>query len=236
MTHFPPLYLLTTFYNIRPSTIWVSLLVDIGAAYVPFKLLRQRSPYHSTSDAPKGTVANRSVIADSGVRLSTTVLGALVYAVTLFISFKTPFFRLTLARDFTGLRDLSAVYEPAIPALVIATVVLGAAASLFVFTPALGARPDATDNAIDSFDPEHATFSETLMFNIWGWHTRTRTLLKRTLTLAVMTGLNTWLQLFVTVEGTEAFGSAIWAAPWAISALVAGAGFWWSGDVEGLQN
>lgn len=208
----------------------------MGAAYIPFKLLRPRSPYHSTSNAPKGTVSNRSVIADSSVRFLTTVLGALVYAVTLSITFKTSSFRLTLARDFPGLRDLSAAYEPAIPALVLATAVLGAAASLFIFTPALGARPDTTDDAIDNFNPEHATFSETVAFNLWGWHTRTRTLLKRTLTLAVMTGLNTWLQLFVTIEGTEAFGSAVWAAPWAVSALVAGVGFWWCGDVEGVQN
>ena len=216
--------------------MWSSLLIEMGAAFIPFWLLRDRYPYHATSKAPKGTIANRSIISDSGVRFLTTVLGALVYAVTLFIGFKTSSFRLTLARDFTGLRDLSAAYEPAIPALVIATICLGYASSLFIFTPALGARPDAQDDAIDKFDPEQASFTETLMFNIWGWHTRTRTLLKRTMTLAAMTGLNTWLQLVVTVEGTEAFGSAVWAAPWAISALVAGATFWWSGDVEGVSN
>ena len=176
------------------------------------------------------------MITDSGVRFFTAVLGTLIYAVGLFISFKTSSFRLVLARDFTGLRSLSAAYEPAIPGLVIATMVLGAASSLFMFTPAIGAKRDDYDDAIDAFNPEEATFSETLAYNIWGWHTRTRTLMKRTLTLAAMTALNTCLQLVVTVEGTDVYGSAVWTTPWVLSALVAGASFWWSGDVEGISN
>jgi len=46
--------------------------------------------------------------------------------------------------------------------------------------------------------------------------------MKRTATLMFVSGVNTFVQVFVTIEGVEAPGAAAYAAVWVVAALVAG--------------
>lgn len=234
LSHAPHLYLLTSFYRIRPTTALTCLVIDTLSTYIPFRLLRDPSATHRRV-TPKGTVANRSLINDSSVRIYTSLLAAAIYGVVVFGSFGS-WLPVYLVVHFDGLRDISAAHTAALPKLIALSLPVGYAAREFIFTPATGSRPDSYDDQIASFDPETASLAETLLYNLWGYSKRTRTLIKRTLTLAASTGFHNWLQTYVAIEGAESSGAAGWSAVWALAAVVTGAAFWWVGDVEGISN
>ena len=234
LSHMPHLYLLTTFYGIRPTTMISCLTIDILTTYLPFRLLREVSPTH-TLEAPKGLVSNRSVINDLSVRAYTTVLAAGIYGVVVFGSFGT-WLPVYLVIHFDGIRDISAAHSAALPFLIASFLPIGYAAREFLFTAATGAKPDAYDKELARFNAATATLGETIMYNLFGYSKRTRTLVKRTATVAITAGLHTWLQTYVAIEGAEALGAAGWSGVWAIAAALTGAAYWWVGDVEGMSN
>ena len=231
----PHLYLLTTFYGIRPTTMASCLFIDVLTTYLPFRLLREESPTHSVEASKKGLVSNRSVINDLTVRIYTAFLAAGIYAVVVFGSFGT-WLPVYLVTHFDGIRDISAAHSAALPFLIVSFVPTGYAAREFLFTAATGAKPDAYDKELARFNPTTATLSETIMYNLWGYSKRTRTLIIRTATVAIAGGLHTWLQTFVAIEGAEGFGAAGWSLVWAVGAALTGAAYWWVGDVEGISN
>jgi len=234
LSHLPPLYLLTTFYSIRPSTVVTSLAIDLATTYIPFRLLRPLSATHNLH-APKRSVANRSIINDLPVRALTTLLAAGIYGVAMYSSFYT-WLPVHLVLHFDGLRDISAAHTAALPFLIASFLPVGYAAREFLFTPATGARLDLGDIRARAFNPATATLGETIRYNLWGYSKRTRVLIKRTATLIAVSGFNTWLQTYVTVEGAEGYGAAGWSAIWATAAALTGLVYLWVGDVEGATN
>lgn len=234
LSHMPYLYLLTTFYAVRPTTLWLGLLVDIVSTYLPFSLLRDSSPIHR-SEASKREVANRSILNDLNIKLYTSFLAAAVYGVVIYGSFRTwlPGF---LIVHFEGLKDLSGAYEAALPGVTVGFLTSGYAAQSFLFRPALGAKPDAHDMQMAEFDAESATLGQTIWYNVWGYSKRSRTLIKRTAILVLASAMQTGLRTYITIEGVEPIGAAGWAAMWASAATLVGAVFWWVGDVEGVSN
>ncbi|KAL8773050.1 MAG: hypothetical protein Q9209_002070 [Squamulea sp. 1 TL-2023] len=234
LSHMPYLYLLTTFYAVRPTTMWLGLLVDVVSTYLPFSLLRDSSPIHR-SEASKGEVANRSILNDLNIKVYTSFLAAAVYGVVIYGSFRTwlPGF---LIIHFEGLKDLSGAYEAALPGVTIGFLVSGYAAQSFLFMPALGAKPDAHDMQMAEFDPETATLGQTIWYNVWGYSKRSRTLIKRTATLVLASAMQTGLRTYITIEGVEPTGAAGWAGMWAAAATLVGTVLWWVGDVEGVSN
>ena len=99
------------------------------------------------------------------------------------------------------------------------TLLLGLAAKSFVFTPA-AAAPGAK---VSSFNPESATLGETFWYNVWGYSERTKTVITRTLALMLVSGVNTFVQSFVTVEGVEMMGAVAYSGVWVVAAGVTGA-------------
>lgn len=234
ISHLPPVYLLTSFYGIRPTTLLASLSIDILATYIPFRLLRPILATHAT-DAPRGAISNRSIISDLPVQIFTSALGASVYAAVLYSSYLT-WLPSHLAVHFDGLRDISAAYAGQFPKLCLTFVPVGIATKVFLFTPSTGAKADLGDIKNTAFNPATATLGETVYQNFWGYSKRTRTLIKRTLTLAAVSYLNTWLQVSVTVEGTESQGAAGWACVWATAAIITGFAYLWVGNIEEVTN
>lgn len=230
----PYLYLLTTFYAVRPTTMWLGICIDVLSTYLPFTLLRDSSPVHK-SEVSKDQVANRSILNDLQIQFYTSFLAAAVYGLVVFASFRgwLPEY---LIVHFEGLRDLSGAHEAALPFLTLGFTLSGYAAQSFLFVPALGAKPDVHDMHMAEFDPETATLSETVWYNIWGYSKRSRTLIKRTATLAFASAMQTGLRTYITVNGVEFAGAAGWAAMWASAALLVGGVFWWVGNVEGVSN
>ncbi|KAL8719220.1 MAG: hypothetical protein Q9225_003747 [Loekoesia sp. 1 TL-2023] len=234
LSHMPYLYLLTTFYAVRPTTMWVGISIDVLSTYLPFTLLRDSSPIHQ-SDVPKSQVANRSILNDLPIKLYTSVLAAAVYGLVVYGSFRgwLPEY---LIVHFEGLKDLSGAHEAALPFVTAGFIASGYAAQSFLFMPALGAKPDAHDLKMAEFDPETATLGQTIWYNVWGYSKRSRTLIKRTATLALASAMQTGLRTYITVEGVELAGAAGWAAMWAAAAMLVGGVFWWVGDVDGVSN
>jgi len=234
LAHGPPLYLLTTFYAIRPSTLLLSLGIDMLCTYVPFRLFRPLLPMH-TADAPKGAVSNRSIINDWEVSIYNSVLAAGIYGVVVYGSFIT-WLPVHLVTHFNGIRDISAAHEATLPILMASFIPMGIAAKSFLFTPATGAARNLNDIKASAFNPETATLAETIGYNLWGYSKRTRILIKRTATLATVCFLNTWLQVAATIEGAEVLGAIGWASVWATAAILTGTTFWWVGHVDGVSN
>ncbi|KAL9603244.1 MAG: hypothetical protein Q9219_001265 [cf. Caloplaca sp. 3 TL-2023] len=234
LSHMPYLYLLTTFYAVRPTTMWVGISIDVLSMYIPFTLLRDHSPIHQ-SELSKGQVANRSILNDVSVRISTSVLAAAVYGLVVYGSFRG-WLPKYLILHFEGLKDLSGAHEAALPFITAGFILSGYAAQSFLFMPALGAQPDVHDMHMAEFDPETATLGQTIWYNVWGYSKRSRTLIKRTATLALASAMQTGLRTYITVEGVELAGAAGWAAMWAAAAVLIGGVFWWVGDVDGISN
>jgi hypothetical protein len=88
LTHAPPLSLLNTFYNIRPTVAIGHLLIDVLALAIPLRLLRPLSPVHTTHP-PKNSVSNRGILTDSPTALSTALLATSIYALTLYAAYST---------------------------------------------------------------------------------------------------------------------------------------------------
>ena len=229
LSHVPYHYFLVTFYLIRPTTSTACIAIDTAAAFLPFYTLKVSSSIHSIK-TPKGVAANRSVINDYQVQIFTSLLATGIYAVVVFGSY-TSWLPVYLVTHFDGIRDISTLHNNNFPYIIASYLPIGFAAKMFLFTPSEAAKPDSHDKEIAKFNPETATLSETVIFNLWGYSKRTRTLMKRTATLAAVSGLHTYLQTYVSLEGTEALGAAGWSSVWALAATVTGAVYCWVGDV-----
>jgi hypothetical protein len=72
------------------------------------------------------------------------------------------------------------------------------------------------------FDPENATLGETIWWNLWGWSEKTKIVIKRTATLMLVTGVNTFVQTYITIEGVEALGALAYSAVWVVAAAICG--------------
>lgn len=168
-------------------------------------------------------------------RLLTTLLAAGIYSVVLYASYST-WLPTHLVVHFNGLPTIAPAHKAALPLLIGTLLPLGYAAREFLFAPATGARLNLADIRARAFNPATATLAETLRYNLWGYSKRTRELIKRTATLVAVSGFNTWLQTYVTVEGVESVGAAGWAAVWAAAAGATGLAYAWVGDVEGVTN
>lgn len=234
LSHSPHLYLLGAFYNISPITIITCLAVDSITAYVPLSLLRNTLPTHRWK-APRGTVADRIVINDLPARLLVSLLAAAIYGLAVLGSFAS-WLPVYLVIHFDGIRDISAAHNANLPLLISLFLPIGAAAGEFLFRASQGTKPDAHDVQTASFNPETASLSQTVAYNLWGFSARTRALIKRTATVVVITGLHTWLQTYVAIEGVEAYGAAGWSAVWSSAAALTGLVFWWVGNVENTNR
>ena len=229
LAHLPYHFFLTGFYKIRPTTAVICLLVDLIAISVPFYFLRNSNVSHKMKP-PENSVANRSVITDLQVQLLTSLLASGVYAIIVLGSFKTwaPSFFVT---HFEGIKDISSTYNSQFVLLCAAFLPTGFAAKTFLFTPSTAAKPDSYDDKVAAFDPETATLGETLLHNIFGHSHGVRILARRSLTLAAVVGIHTWLHTYLVVDGAEGFGAVGWSSIWVLAALSTGLSFGWVENV-----
>lgn len=199
----PPLYLLATFYNVRFSSVATSLLIDVLTTYIPFRLLRPLSLAHAASSSelsPK--VPNREVVTDVSIQTITTLLSSAIYSVVLYGAYAT-YLPTYLVTYFEGLQTIEAAHQATPISLIPVTLLLGLACKSFVFTPAAAAAPSLADSRAKAFNPASATLGETFWKNIGGYSRRTKIVAQRTLVLMLVSGVNTFVQSYVVVEGVE---------------------------------
>ncbi|KAG7008669.1 hypothetical protein G7Y79_00004g012530 [Physcia stellaris] len=223
LSHMPYYQLLRIFYAVRPTTVINNMAIDMLSVYIPLVFLRPNSVTHDAT-APKSAVSNRSIINDLTVQGLTSLLATGIYGLVLYASLVS-WLPLYIVTHFDGVRSLQGAHEAAYPFVALGVVPLGFAAKAFIFTPAMGGRPDSRDARNAAFNPATASFWETIKYNVWGHSKRTRILIQRTTTLIAFTGLYTWLQTYFVVEGAEFFGAAGWSGVWALAASLTGIAF-----------
>ncbi|KAI0002830.1 hypothetical protein F4779DRAFT_113912 [Xylariaceae sp. FL0662B] len=219
LSHGPPLYLLYAFYETPASALLLTLAIEIVATYVPFRLLRPLSTAHS---AP-GTVPNAEIVTDRPIALLTTLLAGAIYSVTLFFAYATYLPRF-LVVYFNGLPSIASAHETTYVGLLPVTLVLGFAARAFIFTPVEATGRTPADARNEAFDPVRASLAETVRWNVWGWPAQTKVAMQRTALLVLVTGVNTFLQTRLTIQGVETAGAAAWGSVWVLASAITGLG------------
>ncbi|KAI5926567.1 hypothetical protein F4810DRAFT_707656 [Camillea tinctor] len=228
LSHGPPLYLLFAHYDIHPGALLLTLAIETVASYVPFRLLRPLSTAHANPTA----VPNAEIVSDRSITLLTTLLAGAIYSVSLALAYAT-FLPTRLIVHFAGLPSLARAHEPYFvsPALIPLALALGFAAQVLIFAPAEATGPTDEDARNARFDPVEATLGETVRWNIWGWTSQTKVVVKRTALLVLVTGTNTFLQTYLTIRGVEVEGAAAWSGVWALAAAATGLGLGAVGSV-----
>lgn len=160
----------------------------------------------------------------------TTILAAGIYSVALSIAYAT-YLPVALVTYFNNIPSIAAAHSSTPITLLPFTLVLGLAARSFIFTPATASTPSLTDTKAVVFNPVTATLAETFEHNFWNYSLRTKIVIKRTATLMLVSGINTFVQVSVTIEGVEAPGAASYASVWVAGALVVGLSLGFVGNV-----
>jgi hypothetical protein len=210
------LYLLGTFYNIRTTTVLSSLLIDSIATYVPFRLLRPLSPAHAASSR-HGTVPNRDIVTDYQIQTITTLLAAAIYSVTLYAAYAS-YLPMYLVTYYYGIPSIAAAHAATPISLLPMTLAFGLAAKSFIFTPAAA----VSSTKVAPLDAESASLSETFWYNVWGYSKRSKVVISRTAALMLISGINTFVQTWVTLEGVEATGAAAYSGIWVLASGITG--------------
>lgn len=232
LTSTPNGLLLSLFYSIRPTTILLTTVANIISITAPFVLMRGLSPVHAPHLAAKGSVRNRSIIADPWTTTATSLLATAIFAVLLELSFAT-FLPVHLITHFTGVRDLTVTHRGAagLPSLLAALVPAGYAARDFLFVSSTGAPPAAD---VYVFEPATSGFRQHVYHNAWGWYSpRQKELIRRSTVLAVMMVGETMVQTWGTIKGVDFWGAVCYAAIWGVGVAVVGAVFDWVGEPSG---
>lgn len=214
--------MLASFYEVRPTAVITSLVIDSLTTYIPFRLLRPLSLAHSASTSKHSVpVPNSEIVTSADIQIYTTILAAVIYAVTLSISYSA-FLPIYLVTYFEGIPSIAAAHSPSWIGILPVTLILGLAAKSFIFTPAVTSAPSIADAKGAAFNPATATLGDTFWHNTWGFSSRAKVVIKRTATLMLVTGVNTFIQTFVTIEGVEAPGAAVYSAVWVVAAGITG--------------
>ncbi|KAK3654391.1 hypothetical protein LTR56_004021 [Elasticomyces elasticus] len=233
LCNLPLYFLLTTFYGVDAISASIILSIDVVAIAIPFALLRPLNHAHEHGKDPNQQVANdRLIFALVGM------LGASIYSIVIYTSLYT-WLPVYLITHFDTIRSVQRAHDASVPLLLLSFIPLGWATSQFLFTPSIGSRgnPGLTDPKIypekTDFDPETATFGETLAFNLGfkgGFTKRAEVLVKRSAVLIVCSVANTFTRTLLTVDGTEPFGAAGWAGVWGLAALLTSVAYGFVGN------
>nr|POE80170.1 hypothetical protein CFP56_79540 [Quercus suber] len=225
----PYYFLLSAFYGVHYSTTVVALTIDVVAAALPLALLGFRNHPHDTT---KPRTENQVVAQDWSINGLISLLGAAVFSIAVYSGFYT-WLPSYLIVHFDGLRSLEYAHESSLPLIVLLFFPIGAAVTQFLFVPAVGTagNPGLTDLAVHPdkapFDPENASFAQTLAYNVGFGHAskRAEVLAKRTAVLVACTSVSTFVRVLFALEGTEVTGAAGWAALWGSACALTGLAF-----------
>ena len=160
---------------------------------------------------------NRDILTDFSVKTYTTLLAASIYSVTLYTAYVS-YLPVYLVTYFEGIPSVAAAHAAKPITLMPLGLTLGLAAKSFIFTPAAA----ASGIPAPPLDTEGATLGETFWYNVWGYSRRTKVLIMRTAVLMLISGVNTFVQTFITLQGVEAIGAAGYSAVWVLASGITG--------------
>ena len=153
-------------------------------------------------------------------RAYTSLLAAAIYSVTLYAAYAS-YLPVYLVTYFGNIPSVAAAHVATPITLLPLALAFGLAARSFIFTPAVA----VSSKKVEPLDPVAASLSETFWYNVWGFSERTRVVIKRTATLMLVSGVNTYVQTFVTLEGVESAGAVGYSAVWVLASALTGLAF-----------
>lgn len=235
LTHLPTYFLLSAFYNVRPTSALASYAITILSIVIPFALLRRVASVHDLYHASSSAVANRSILQDRLTTTFTTLLAAAIYSVVLYASYAS-WLPAQLVVHFESIPDVSAAHAgPAgLPALFLTMIFAGYAAHDFLFVSSTG-HPEPSPDKTAPVNREGEYLVQALYRKTWcQLSTKTRILVSRTLILASAVLLNTTVQVAGTIQRVSVQGALTWGALWAVATLAVGATYGWVEAVDGV--
>jgi len=167
-------------------------------------------------------VPNKEILTSTSIQVYTTLLASGIYSVALFTAYVS-FLPVYLVTYFTNIKTIAAAHSATPITLFPETIILGLAAKAFIFSPAVATVPSKKA----TLNPETATLLETFLYNVWGYEKRTKVVVQRTVTLMLVSGMNTFVETFVAIEGVEARGAIVFAGVWVVANGMAGVALGW---------
>ncbi|EFQ98102.1 hypothetical protein MGYG_01140 [Nannizzia gypsea CBS 118893] len=244
LIHLPAYSLLLNFYNIRPTTIITVATITVLSCTIPFSYFRPLGPAHSGSPA-----ASRAILADRLTTAYTTVASTLVYTILIYLSFVT-WLPTHLVTYFTGLPDISAAHAgpKGFVSLFLSLLPAGYGARDLLFVASASQPPEqkaelkttrrqlrSSDSRKDEEEQGEESCIASLYKKAWlGLSPSLRTLISRSVVLAIMTLANTFVQLAGTISGVEPKGALGWGSIWSIATLSNAVLYGWIQEASGL--
>lgn len=164
---------------------------------------------------------NRDIVTDLPIQLLTATLAAGIYGVALYAAFRS-YLSIALVKYFNDLPSIEAAHVATPLPLIPVTFIFGLAARSFIFTPAIAAPPTGLDGTSAASSLGISRWTRHVEHRLSDYSPRTRIVMKRTVTLMLITGINTFLHAYVTLQGVEAVGAAAYASVWVLAAFVSG--------------
>ncbi|GAB7358237.1 hypothetical protein MBLNU230_g0388t1 [Neophaeotheca triangularis] len=235
LAHLPYYFLITSFYTISLQDAAIAFAIEVFSVTLPFRLLRGVNQSHDPAYPDDTSAPNRALASDKSIVALVTILGASIQSIVIYSSFYT-WLPTHLILHFDGLRSLARAHEDSLILLVRSFLPTGLAAMAFLFAPTIGApqNPGRTKPKDMRFNPETATFMETLVYNLGlgehGLTHRAEILTKRTAVLAFSVFANTVVRTYSTIEGTDLVGSLGYASVWSVTSLLMGVAYAWVSD------
>lgn len=159
---------------------------------------------------------NREIVTDFPIQTLTTILAAGIYSVALSMAYAS-YLPIALVTYFNNIPSIAAAHNSTPITLLPFTLILGLAVRSFIFIPAIASSPSLGDAKAVEYNQ-----MASLGYHFWNYSPRTKVVIKRTATLMFISGINTFLQVVVTIEGVEARGAVAYASVWAGAALLSG--------------
>lgn len=232
------------FYNVRPTAVAATFLIEVISKTVPFVILRGPNSVHALSSprAAKG-VSNVGILQDRVTALYTSIAAAATYTIVLSLGFST-LLPVHLVTHFEGIPDIRLVHSglQGLPSVFLQLALGGYAAYDLLFVSSAGwpATPTSTANDDDTENDEGKDRDGEYLIKSLYSHTwarlspKSKILASRTLILATMTLVNTIIQVSGTIAGVDLPGSAGWGALWTTAVLAVGGLFAWIEAVPGV--
>lgn len=236
ITNFQTFYLLSAFYNVRPTTIVVSYFTSTLALVPPMMFLRGRAAVHNLRRASPESVPNRIILQDYISWMLNIILTSAILILCLYVSYAT-WIPTHLTAHFESIKDVRP--EHAIPAglplLFLAVLLLGWRLYDFLFVSSIGAPVELKHEPSAGHRGLFYRFFSAAYQHTWGaLSSKTKVLITRTVSLAAMVVLHTTVQLAGTIKGIDIEGAAGWGGVWAFAILVTGLVYHWVQGVEGV--
>lgn len=131
---------------------------------------------------------------------------------------------------FGNLSTVEPAYNATHTTVLPVTLLFGIAASAFLFPSFATTGKTKDDDKVRQFDPVDASLGQTVWWNVWGYTTKTKVLIRRATLAVFATAVGTYLSTTATLSGVDCHGAMAYAAVWSTATLLTSIGLGFVGS------